>query len=194
MTFDTISSVGWILMTLLFFVVIDRTVLWLIPRIMSARAIAIVRRRGNGINRLHFHGLNTPENCRTPMATADALMTLCPYDVSVASLRIAVTIPEDTYWSFCCYGPNADNVFAMNDLQAVQKFGRHVVFVLHASEMNVVTAGGEFPVSLKSHRGIVLIRTVVPDPRSQELVEGLQSSQFAATCDQSASQHLCSHS
>ena len=82
----------------------------------------------------------------------------------------------------------------MNDLQAVQKFGRHLVFVLHASEMNVVTRGDEFPVSLKSHRGIVLIRTVVPNPQSKELVERLQASQFAATSDQSANQHVCSHS
>ena len=180
---DVMSCVVWILTTLTFVVMIDRTVLWLVPRVMSARAVAIVRRRAGGINRLHFHGLNTPENCRTPMATADALMTLCPYDVSVAPLRIRVTIPEETYWSLCCYAPNSDNVFSMNDRQAVQKFGRHVVFVLQNNKMNVPIAGNEFPISLKSPRGIVLIRTVVLDPQCKESLKRLQACQLAACCE-----------
>ncbi len=180
-----VSSVFWILTTMTFVVMIDRTVLWLFPRMMSARAIAIVRRRAGGINRLYFHGLNTPSNCRTPMATADALMTLCPYDVSVVPLRLSVTIPEDTYWSICCYGPNSDNVFAMNDMQAIQKIGRHAVFVIHTNTMDVSLASNEFSVSLKSHRGIVLIRTVVPDPLCKRSLELLVANQMAATCHQS---------
>jgi uncharacterized membrane protein len=188
------SSVFWILTTMTFVVMIDRIVLWLVPRVISARAVAIVRRRAGGINRLYFHGLNTPTNCRTPMATADALMTLCPYDVSDAPLRLSVTIPEDTYWSICCYGPNSDNVFAMNDLQAIQNIGRHAVFVLHTNTMNVALASNEFPVSLKSHRGIVLIRTVVPDPLCNKSLERLVANQLAATCDQSASPKVFSNS
>ena len=178
---DAISSLVWILRTLVFFVVIDRTMLWLIPRVASARAIAIVRRRAGGINRFHFHGLNTPTNCRTPMSTADALMTLCPYDVSDAPLRLSVTIPEDVYWSFCCYAQNSDNVFAMNDLQAVQQIGREVVFVLHCDSVKVATAGNEVSVPLKSSRGIALIRTGVPDPHDSPSLSLLASNQRLAS-------------
>ena len=177
---DAISSLLWIVTTLTFFVLIDRTMLWLVPRIASARAMAIVRRRAGGINRLHFHGLNTPTNCRTPMSTADALMTLCPYDVSGCALRLSVTIPQDVYWSICCYGPNADNIFSMNDLQAVQKIGRHVVFVLHCDSVKLDTADNEVSVPLKSSRGILLIRTGVPDPHDETSLCLLASNQKLA--------------
>ena len=178
---DPVSCLVWILTTLMFLVMIDRTVLWLIPRMVSARATAIVRRRAGGINRLCFHGLNTPTNCRTPMSTADALMTLCVYDVSRGALRLSVTIPEDTYWSICCYAPNSDNVFSMNDLQAVRTIGRQVVFVLHSGTVNVATAANEISVPLTSYRGIVLIRTSVPDPVDAQSLALLTSNQSMAS-------------
>lgn len=80
-------------------------------------------------------------------------------------------------WSFCCYGPNADNVFAMNDLQVVQKFGHEVVFVLHRDSINGVMAENEILIRLKSSRGILLIRTSISDPHdlpSQSLLNSNQ--------------------
>jgi uncharacterized membrane protein len=120
------------------------------------------------------------------MSTADALMTLCPFDVSVSTVRIRVTIPEDTYWSICCYGPNSDNVFAMNDLQALQKIGRKVVYVLHCNSVKVAMAGNEVSVPLKSSRGIVLIRTGVPDPHDAPSLSLLALNQRLASVAVSA--------
>jgi|GEM_PF-2410489 len=140
----------WILSTLVIAIIFDRAVLWCIPRIVSARAIAAIRRRAGGVNRLVFHGLNTPMNCRTPLSTADALMTLCPYDVSVTPLRLSLTIPDDTDWSICCYGPNADNIFAMNDSQLPQRTGSNVFFALHTEGFPVEKSDNEISIPLKS--------------------------------------------
>ena len=169
-----------ILATFVLAVIIDRSLLWIIPRIASEHAIAIVRRRAGGVNRLFFHGLNTPANCRTPLSTADALMTLCPYDVTNGPLRIRVTIPEAAYWSICCYGPNADNAFAMNDLQVIERVGRNAVFVLHLESLSSVVAADELAVPLKSARGMLLMRTAVADPQIPRSLEALESIQHRA--------------
>ena len=52
----------------------------------------------------------------------------------------------------------------MNNLPAVQRIGRQVVFVLHGDSAKVATARHEISVPLKSSRGIAIIRTGVPDP------------------------------
>lgn len=170
----------WILSTLVIAVTFDRAVLWLIPRVVSVQAIAAIRRRAGGVNRLVFHGLNTPVNCRTPLSTADALMTLCPYDVSVNPLRLRVTIPDDTYWSICCYGPNADNIFAMNDRQVLLSTASHVQFALHHEVVPCVIADNEISIPLKSPYGILLIRTAVPDPHDQRSLANLELNQRLA--------------
>jgi len=177
---DAINSMVWILTTLAIAVIFDRAVLWFIPRIVSARAIAAIRRRAGGVNRLVFHGLNTLMNCRTPLSTADALITLCPYDVSVTPLRLGVTIPDDTYWSICCYGSNADNIFAMNDRQLPQRTGSNVFFALHTEGFPVEKSDNEISIPLKSACGILLIRTGVPDPHDQQTLAKLESNQRLA--------------
>ena len=164
-------------------------VLWAIPYVVSHRALSDIRKRA-AANVLIHRPPNTADNCRIPMAIADAMMSICVFDVTKCPLRIRATIPRGLYWSISSYASNTDNFFVMNDTQTSEPTGEQVAIVLQKSAQGYQPRGGEIVVDAPSNTGIVIIRMAVSDPTNLTELTGLSHVQrraYAAEVDNALS-------
>lgn len=147
--------------------------LWIVVQFLSRRALARHVRLAGGVNRIHVHGLNTAENCRTPMSIADAVIAFCVYDLRSGPLLLDLAIPQGRYWSVTVYRVDTTNVFSINDQQLATKLeGRPVErirMLLAKSAATTVFAADSADITVLSgdRRGIVLIRSLVSDPENE---------------------------
>jgi len=174
-----------IIVTLLIFVIavitshiVDRAGLWILVRMLSLRSLAMHRRFAGGNNRLFLHGLNTPENCVTPLSVADAMIMFCVFDLSRGPLQITVPLPKNRYWSITCYGIDTTNFFSINATNPeMSRATTAVIYLSHARRQFGHQHSADRPVNpgvellaaeSASRQGLVLIRVVLNKPEDTE--------------------------
>lgn len=163
MTGITFIVLLWLFCTCMLAMLLYSAVLWSVPYVVSDRALGGIRKRA-GANVLIHRSPNTADNCRIPMAIADAIVSICVFDVAKCPLKIRATVPHGLYWSISCYARNTENFFVLNDVQASDRAGDELTLVLQKAAHGYRPGNGEILIDAPSNTGIVLIRMVVSDP------------------------------
>ena len=151
-----------------------------VPYIVAWRALAGMRRRGYPVNTLVHRGLNTAENCRTPLSVADALISVCRYDVSAGSLVIDLTVPAEGYWSLACYRRRTDNFAMLSDRDVRATGSRRAVLVLGQTTVSAAAGLPVFHIIPPDRKGLLIVRLVVSDPADTASVQAAMAVQEAS--------------
>lgn len=137
-------------------------VLYAVPRLIMRVALRGVA---------HEYGVNTAgfppradETARTIVRPSpDLLYSVCAFDVADGPVRVAATVPPDTYWSVALFAADTDNFFTLNDRQVAETGAPTVELVLVAPGHAVDVPPGARRVEVPTTRGLVLTRTLIAD-------------------------------
>lgn len=152
----------WVCVAIVTTMIVDRLSLWLIIRCVSRRALRRHRNQAGGSNQLVFHGVNTADNCRTPMSIADAIICYCVYDLSAGPVLINAVVPPGRCWSLSCYGTDTTCFYTLNH-RSPETANGHLRLRLRGTQ-SIESGHSDVTVDTVNSTGIVLIRTLLDDP------------------------------
>jgi uncharacterized membrane protein len=160
--------------------IIDRAGAWLVVQAISLRSLRIHRRLAGGSNRLFLQGMNTPENCVTPLSVADAMIMFCVFELSKGPVQITVHLPGSRFWSITCYGTDTTNFFSINATHPEMRHAANAVLSLsytrnvlsHQYSANPPESPDDkwLTAESPSRQGLILIRAVLNNPEDAEEV------------------------
>jgi len=130
-----------------------------------------------------FHGKITTDKARlVPAPTPHALISSCIYNVHTAPIRLKAAVPDGVYWSIVFHGRNQACYFTLNDIEARDRYGQEVEVILTKSKKRYQAVGSEIVVEAPrlSRIGLILVRTIVMDPSSQDNIEQVRKIQKKA--------------
>jgi uncharacterized membrane protein len=170
----------WIAAAVLVALVAHFGSLYLLPRIVMARALE----RLGPANTVHV-GHRPDATVRTIVRPSpDILYATCPFDLSKGPLRFRAPLTHSTYWSVSAFDSATNNFFVKNDRQIA---GDEI-------EIVVVRPGQGFPqldsalerifLFAPSDRGLILVRTVIDE---ESHLPALSSLLHQARCETVAS-------
>ncbi|RDE06721.1 DUF1254 domain-containing protein [Sphingomonas aracearum] len=159
---------GLVVAALAYALVIART-----PKFLMGRAVERVAAAG-GMNRFTHAPLATDRSRTIVRPSPDLAYSSCPFDVSAGPLLIEATPVAAPYWSLSVFDSDTTVAFVRNDASGARR--RVKVAVLADGQQ--APAGYE-PVRLMGHRGIALIRILVPD---RQLFAQIDRERRQATC------------
>lgn len=132
---------------------------WTTPRVVMRSAWSDLVAQ-YGVNKVGRPALPTAASRDVPLPSPDLLYALCAFDLSKGYLRVTAKVPPG-YWSLALYAMNTDATYSVNDKATGQGA---VEFLIAPKEAAIPdTSRGVRVVRAREDRGIVLIRTLVPD-------------------------------
>jgi len=157
------TRLPWIALAFLVAALVHMGTLYLVPRIVMARALDEL----GAVNTMHA-GQPNPFSRSVARMSPDLLYASCPYDLSKGPLRVTAVVPYRAYyWSVSAYDSATDNFFVRNDQQiagnsveiVIIKRGQGLPALGNAPERIVLIA--------PSDRGLILLRTVIDDEKHE---------------------------
>lgn len=138
--------------------------------------VAVDRLGQDGINRMAYGNLATPERQPVVRPSPDLAYSTCPYDLSAGPLAVDVTPVPGRYSSLSIFDAATDVIFVRNDVEAGGKPYR----IILARGGQAVPKGAEV-VRTNHDRGIALIRLLLKDPAEIGALDAARRQSSCAT-------------
>jgi uncharacterized membrane protein len=136
---------------------------WLAPRVLLAAMTTNLQASGMSVNKLVHLDRRTAKDRGIVRPSPDLMYSLCLYDLSQGSVRIATAEIPSTYWSISGYAANTDNFFVVNDRDAA---GQPIDFLIGHTGQRSSSADYLSP----SVRGVILLRMTVESNEHQKVL------------------------
>lgn len=136
-------------------------------------------------NRLYHGKIKRAPKDIVPLDNPDNLSSFAIYDVSRHPVRIRAAVSRGApYWSIALTAYNTDSFYVVNDRQVS---GDTVSVVITRMGDSFVPCEGDRVVAAPSEKGIVLVRTILPQARDGAALEALMATQTLASMEPATS-------
>lgn len=155
----------WLLITMAGTVCIHTLTILVYPRAIMELVMQITEYRAGGVNKILHTPVANAEIREVVRPSPDMYYSVCILDVSKGPVKISTPVNQP-YTSITIFASNTDNIFAQNDMAAVD------------GQLNVTVAGPAYNaedsqriIRLPTNKGVALIRRVFTDSEHRKEID-----------------------
>jgi uncharacterized membrane protein len=160
----------WVAATLAMAAIVHLGSLYLVPRLVMARALAAM----GAPNTMHFNK-RADAGARTIVRPSpDLLYSACPFDLAKGPLIVTARVPHWTYWSVSAFDATTNNFFVRNDREVVGDT-LQILVTRHGLPWPSLDSATERTILFApSEKGLILIRLLINNDKNLPALEALR--------------------